>query len=192
VTGGYFTEALVFLIGTLFGLYLVVVALRFLLQCVRADFYNPVSQFLVTVTNPPLRLLRRFVPGYAGIDLSAVVLMFALKVTEIALIGLIAIGRLPAPAGLAVLACAELLELAVYIFIFAVLVQVVISWVNPGAYNHVTVILYRLTEPLLRPARRLVPPISGLDLSPIVVLIGLQMIIILVVKPLSHLARMLS
>ncbi len=192
MTGSPLTDAGVYLIRTLFDLYILVVALRFLLQWVRADFHNPISQFLVIATNPPLRPLRRFIPGIAGIDLSSPVLMFILKVIELILIWLISYGNIPAVTGLFVLSIAELLKLIIYIFLIAVVIQVIISWVNPGAYNPVTVILYRLTEPLLRPARRVMPPISGLDLSPLIVLIGLQLLIILFIKPLSHLGYSLS
>jgi YggT family protein len=185
--GGYFSEAIRFLITVVFDLYILAVMLRFLLQLVRADFYNPISQFLVTVTNPPLRPLRRFIPGYRGVDLASVVLMLLLKAVEIALISLAIYGRVPGIAGLFIISFAELLNLIIYIFIFAILIQVIISWVNPGAYNPATVLLYRLTEPLLRPARRLLPPISGLDLSPLLVFIVLQLTIILIIKPLIHL-----
>ncbi|MBI2993552.1 MAG: YggT family protein [Gammaproteobacteria bacterium] len=190
--GGHIAEAIGFLISTLFGLYLVAVILRFLLQYVRADFYNPVSQFVVALTNPPLRPLRRLIPGYRGIDWPCLVLMLILKIIELSLLGLVYSGRLLAPAGLFVLSIAELLNLVVYIFIFAVLIQVVLSWVNPDAYNPVTVIVHRLTDPLLRPARRLVPPVGGLDFSPIVVLIALQLVVILIIRPLTDLGRALA
>ena len=165
--GGYFSEAIRFLITVIFDIYILAVVLRFLLQVVRADFYNPISQLLVTITNPPLRPLRRFIPGYRGIDLASVVLMLLLKAIEIFLISLLVYGRIPGVIGLFILSFAQLLNLIIYIFIIAIFIQVILSWVSPGAYNPATVLLYRLTEPLLRPARRLLPPISGLDLSPI-------------------------
>lgn len=190
--GSSVAEALIFLIDTVFGLYLLAVALRFLLQWVRADFYNPISQFLVAVTNPPLRVLRRFIPGYRGIDFSSLVLMLAIKLAELCLETLIAAGGLPAAAGLLVLGVAELLNLFIYIFLFAIIIQIVVSWVSPGAYNPVTVILYRLTDPLLRPARRIVPPVGGLDFSPILPIVALQLLIILLIKPLLRLGYSLG
>ena len=182
--GGYLADAVRFLLRTLFDLYIVAVALRFLLQWVRADFYNPISQFLIKVTNPPLRPLRRVIPGYAGMDLAALLLMLLLKMLELSLLSLIAGGPIPALPGLLVISLAEILSLVIWIFIIAVLIQVVLSWVNPGAYNPATVLLYRLTEPLLAPARRLIPPIGGLDLSPIAVFIFLQLSLILLIQPL--------
>jgi YggT family protein len=192
MTGGYLSEAGIFLVSTLFDLYIFIVVLRFLLQCVRADFYNPISQFIVTATNPPLRRLRRWIPGYGGIDWPCIMLMLALQMLEFILIGLIGNGRMPAFAALLIISIAGLLKLVIYIFMFAIIIQVIISWINPGAYNPITVILYKLTEPLLRPARRLLPAIGGLDFSPWAVLIALQLLIILLVKPVTHLGYSLS
>lgn len=190
--GGYFSEAIRFLITVIFDLYILAVVLRFLLQLVRADFYNPISQLLVTVTNPPLRPLRRFIPGYRGIDLASVLLTVLLKAIEIFLVSLLIYGRIPGIAGLVILSIADVMNLVIYIFIISIFIQVIISWINPGAYNHATILLYRLTEPLLQPARRLLPPMSGLDLSPLAVFIVLQLTIILIIKPLTHLGGVMA
>ena len=173
-----------YLVSTLFGIYILIIVLRFLLQWVRADFYNPISQFIVKATNLPLRYLRKLIPGYGGIDWPSIVLMLGLQMIEISLLSLIGAGRIPSLAGLFILSIAELLQLIIYVFFFSIIIQIIISWVNPGAYNPATIILYRLNEPLLQPARRLIPPISGLDFSPMVVLILLQLVIILFIKPL--------
>lgn len=186
--GNYVGNAATFLIETLFGLYILIVMLRFLLQWVRADFYNPVSQFIVKATQPVLIPLRRFIPGFGGADLAAVVLMFALKFVELWLItGLLGIA--PNVPGLAILSIAELLGLLINVFIFAILIQVIVSWVNPGMYNPVMGLLHSLNEPLLAPARRLIPPISGLDLSPIAVIICLQLVSMVGVAPIRDVAR---
>lgn len=179
---GYGTNAIIFLIETIFGLYILAVMLRVLLQVVRADFYNPVSQFLVKVTNPPLIPLRRIIPGFGGIDFPAIVLMLIIQLVEVLLIVLVQ-SVSPAFSGLVILAIAKLLFLLSNVFLFAILIQVVISWVNPGAYNPVVSLLYSLNEPLLSRARRILPPISGFDLSPIIVLIFLQLIKMLLIQP---------
>ena len=181
----FLREALIYLINTLLGLYLFAVMLRFLLQWVRADFNNPVSQFVVAVTNPLLRPLRRYIPGFRGIDFPSLLLMLLLKLTELFLVSWIAAGRVPGLAGLMVLSLAGLLQFAIYVFMFAVFLQVLLSWVSPGAYNPVTVIIYRLTEPLLGRARALLPATGALDFSPLIVLVGLQLCIILIIKPLT-------
>ncbi|GMQ76146.1 MAG: YggT family protein [Gammaproteobacteria bacterium] len=186
--GSYVGNAATFLIETVFGLYILIVMLRFLLQWVRADFYNPVSQFLLKATQPPLAPLRRIIPGFAGLDLAAVALMFTLKFLELWLVtGLLGIA--PQIGGLAMLSIADLLGLLVNVFIFSILIQVIISWVNPGMYNPVMGLLHSLNEPLLAPARRMIPPVSGLDLSPIAVLIFLQLVSMLAVAPIRDLAR---
>ena len=189
--GGYGTNAIEFLIQTIFGLYLVAVMLRVLLQLTRADFYNPVSQFLVKVTNPPLIPLRRIIPGFMGIDFAAIVLMILIKALEIFLIVLIK-GVSIKISGLVVLSIAELLRLLINVYFFAILIQVVISWVNPGTYNPAVSLLYSINEPLLARARRLIPPISGFDLSPIVVIILLQLISILLIQPIADFGQGLA
>ena len=190
--GGYFTQAAVFLIEIIFGLYILAVLLRFLLARVRADFYNPLSQFIVKVTNPAIKPLRRFIPGYMGIDWPSIVRLFTVQVVQIILIALVTSEHIPAPMGLFVLTFAYLLKNVIYVYIFIILIQVVISWVNPGASNPATVIMHQLSEPVLKPARRLIPSAGGFDFSPLVVLIGLQLMIILLVSPLMDLGRGLS
>jgi YggT family protein len=188
MSGSYVGNAATFLIETVFFLYILLVMLRFLLQWTRANFYNPVSQFIVKATQPPLRPLRKIIPGFGGVDLAAAVLMFALKFTELWLVtGLL--GITPQVGGLAILTIAELLGLLVNVFIVSILIQVIISWVNPGMSNPVMGLLHSLNEPLLAPARRVIPPISGFDLSPIAVFIFLQLVSILAVAPIRDLAR---
>jgi len=186
--GSYVGNAATFLIETVFGLYILLVMLRFLLQWARADFYNPVSQFIVKATQPALKPLRKIIPGIGGLDAAALVFMIILKLVELWLVtGLL--GLSPQIGGLVILSIAELLGLLINVFIFSILIQVIVSWVNPGMYNPVMGLLHSLTEPLLGPARRVIPPISGLDLSPIVVIIVLQLTSMLAVAPLRDLAR---
>jgi len=186
--GSYAGNAGIFLIQTLFGLYAGAVMLRFLLAMVRADFYNPVSQFLVKVTNPLLLPLRRIVPGVMGIDMASVVLLIALQATKLLLIAAVQ-GFGIHPLGLLVLSLAELLSLLINIYFFTILIQVILSWVSPGNYNPAVALLHSLNEPLLGRARRILPPISGFDLSPILVLVGLQLLEMLLVAPIQDLGR---
>ncbi len=180
----YLGNAATFLVSTLFGIYLLVVMLRFLLQLVRADFYNPVSQFIVKVTNPPLIPLRRFIPGLYGLDTASLTLMFAIKFGELWLVHNI-VDMPDGTVGLCVLALAGLLSLALQVFMFSIIIQVVISWINPGVYNPITVLLHSLTEPLMRPARRVIPPTAGIDLSPMVVIIALVLVSMLLIAPIN-------
>jgi YggT family protein len=170
---GYLTNPLEFIISTLFGLYILAVMLRFLLGAVRADFYNPVSQFLVRITNPLLVPLRKLVPSVGKFDTSALVLMLVLQFLSLSLIVLLRGNGFP------------VLALLLNIYMVAIIVQVIISWVNPGTYNPVTGLLHSLTGPLLRPIRQLLPPISGIDLSPLFALIGLQVLKMLILPLLA-------
>lgn len=165
----YTVDTLNFLVGLVFSLYILLIMLRTLFQLVRADFYNPLSQFIVKVTNPPLRPLRRIFPGFYGVDTAAVILMFALKFIELSLIAVL-VSRSGSYVGLAVLSAAELLNLLVNVFLFAIIIQVILSWINPGVRNPAISLLYSLTEPLLRPVRRLIGTASGFDFSPIIVI----------------------
>ena len=164
--------ATIFLIQTVFGFYILAVMLRFLLQCVRADFYNPLVQFLVRITNPPLLPLRRFVPGYRGLDLASVVLAFALQLIEVVLVAAL-FGQSPGVGGVLLMTVMELLKLLINIYLWGVIIQAVLSWINPDPYHPAARVLAQLTAPLLRPARRLIPPVSGVDLSPVLVVVAL-------------------
>ncbi|MCZ6575676.1 MAG: YggT family protein [Gammaproteobacteria bacterium] len=189
--GGPFGQAAVFLIDTLFWLYILAVLLRFLFQLVRADFYNPFSQALVAITNPTLLPLRRMIPGLYGIDFAALVLVLVLQVVKNVLLGLI-VGQWYNLLGLIVYSAAELLQMTVYLFIFLIFIRVLLSWVAPyGGHNPVTGLLFSVTEPLMRPARRLIPPLSGLDLSPVAVFILLYLTLILIVTPLLSVSKSL-
>ena len=187
MSGSYILNPLEFILNTLFSLYILLLMVRFLLQWVRADFYNPVSQFIVKVTNPALRPLRRVIPGWGGIDFAAVVLMLLLQLISLTLILLLRGQGVPLVT-LLFWSLAELLSLTINIYIGAILIQAIISWVNPGTYNPIVSLLHSLTEPLLRPARRLLPPVSGFDFSPILVLIALNVLKMLAIPPLMMLA----
>ncbi len=184
-----FSNAGVFLISTLFGLYILAFMLRLILQMVRADFYNPVSRFIVKITNPPLKPLRRFIPGFAGIDMASVIIMLALQMLEFFIITLLR--NFPAPdiLGLTLYAFIELVTLGFYVFLFSIFILAILSWINPGQYNPINNLLSQITAPVLRPVRRLLPPMSGMDLSPMFAMVGLWLIKLLLLDPLGHWAK---
>ncbi len=186
----YLTDPLAFLIQVIFDLMILVVMLRFILQLVRANFYNPISQFAVKMTTPLLRPLRRVIPGAGGIDIASIVLMILLKSLELILIMLVS-GSGVQPLAAVAIALPELISLAINFFLIAILIQVVLSWVNPGSYSPATELIHSITSPLLRPAQRLIPPIGGIDLSPMAVLVGLQLLKMLVIPPLQMLTASL-
>jgi len=181
---GYLTQPAVFLVQVIFGLYATLVVLRFLLQLTRADFYNPISQFIVKATAPVLNPLRRVIPGVGGMDTASLALAWIVTTLEqLAVLALGGTGFQPAAAAL--LAIPALVALVINIFLFAILIQVIISWINPGSYNPVLGLIHSLTEPLLAPVRRRMPDMGGLDLSPMVVMIRLVVLEMLLIPPIK-------
>ncbi len=187
----YATNPLVFILQVLFEAYILVVLLRFFLQLTRADFYNPLSQFIVKVTSPVLVPLRRFIPSMAGMDIAALVLAWALKALELLLVVLISTGAFT-PVLAIFGAIPGLIELCINIFLYAIIIQAILSWVNPGAYNPAAALLYTLTAPVLRPVQRIIPPIGGIDLSPMAAILGLIVLKMLLIPPLRQLVAALA
>lgn len=189
--GTYMANPLIFLIDTLASLYIAAVMLRFLLQWTGAEFYNPIAQLLITVTQPPLRWLRRYVPAIGRIDSASLLLALLLQMCADYTILLIKDVSISFPA-LLVLSFSQLLSMLINIYIFAVFARALLSWVTAGAYHAASSLLYSLTEPLLRLGRRAVPMVGGIDLSPLVVLIVLQLMKMLLLPPLQQLTALLG
>lgn len=182
--GGYLTQPVLFLVQVLFGLYATIVMLRFLLQLTRADFYNPLSQFIVKATKPLLNPLRRVIPGVSGVDVASLVLAWAvITLEQLAILALSGVGLQLLAAVL--LAIPELISLTINIFLFAILIQVIISWINPAGHNPAISLIHGLTAPLLSPVRRRMPDMGGLDLSPMVVMLALVVLEMLLIPPLK-------
>lgn len=189
---GYLTNPIVFIIDVIFSTYILAVLVRFILQTQRADFYNPIAQFLVKITNPPLKPLRRIIPGIGGIDNASIFLLIVLQMTSTALTLTIGGGGLPKFGGLFFMSIAALVSLVINTFLFAILIQVIISWINPNSYNPALGLLNSLCEPVLAPFRRIIPTVSGFDLSPLVAMVALQVLNMLLVPPIRNLAFQLS
>ena len=190
MAGGYFSDAGLFLVDTVLGLYILIVLLRFLFQLVRADFYNPLSQFIVKASNPPLTRLHQLVPSLWGIDLGAIVLLLLLEGLRLVVTALM-LGHTPRVSGVLILSIGELLKLAVYVIVFSIFVRAVLSWVSNGTRNPMARLLGSFTEPLLAPARRLLPATGGLDLSPIIVFMALMLGLKLIVQPILDIGHRL-
>lgn len=173
------------LVQTFFNLFLVAVLLRLLLQLARADFYNPISQFLVKVTKPVLQPLRRVIPGVLGIDMAAVVLALALQMLATSLLLLLHGLALINPLTLLIWAALGCIGMIINIYFVAILVSIILSWIAQGSYNPAVILLHQLTEPVMAPFRRILPPMGGLDLSPIFVFLSINVLQII----LNHLAQ---
>jgi YggT family protein len=169
-------EILGYLVQTFLSLYLVAMLLRFLLQLVRADFYNPISQFLVKVTNPLVIPLRRVIPGLGGLDLASLLLAVLLQLAGIVLLLLINGIGLPGVFTLLVWSLLGVLGMLVNIYFFALLGMIILSWVAAGSRHPAIYLLYQITEPVMAPFRKVLPAMGGLDFSPILVFILINII----------------
>jgi YggT family protein len=187
----YMTDPIIFLIDTLFSLYILAVLLRFLLQWCGADFYNPISQFLVKATHPPLKILRRFVPSIGKIDTSSLVLVLALQMLDVFSIYLLR-GNPINIGALTIVSIAELISLLINVFVFAVFARALLSWMNPGTFNAAASILATLTEPLLDIIRKFIPDLGGIDLSPLAALLLLQLAKMVILPPLYELTSLIG
>ena len=188
----YMTDPIVFLIDTLFSLYILAVLLRFLLQWCGGDFYNPISRFLVKITHPPLKILRRFVPSIGKIDTSSLVLMLSLQMLADASILLLLNGSMINIGALAITAITQLISLLINVLVFAVFARALLSWMNPGTFNAAASIVATLTEPLLDVCRRMIPGLGGIDLSPLAALLLLQLAKMVILPPLHELAGLIG
>ncbi|MDD2739358.1 MAG: YggT family protein [Methylomonas lenta] len=187
----YVTDPLVFLIDTLCSLYILAVMLRFLLQWTQADFYNPISQFLVKITHPPLRIIRRFVPSVGRIDSSTLLLALVLQI--LANFAILAVkGMSISILALVILSFTDLLKMVLDIFVYAIFAGAILSWFAPGSYGGASSLLYNLTDPLLNVCRRVMPNLGGIDLSPLAALVLLQLAKMMILPPLHELAGLLS
>lgn len=171
---------LVYLIQTLLGLFLMAMLLRFLLQLVRADFYNPISQFVVKLTNPLVVPLRKIIPGYAGIDVASLVLALLLQLASIAVVFLLRLGTVPPLPSLIMGSVLGVIALLVQFYFFALLAMIILSWVAQGSQHPAIHLLYQITEPVMAPFRKLLPAMGGMDFSPIIVFVLINVLQIVI------------
>jgi len=165
-----------YLVQTVINLYLLAVLLRLVLQWVRADFYNPICQFLVKITAPVISPLRKIIPPLGKLDTATLVVALLLQALGICLILVLSGYGLPAILQLLIWSALGLVGLLVNFYFFAILGMIILSWVAQGAQNPALTLLYQVTEPVMAPFRRLLPPLGGLDLSPILVFILINIV----------------
>jgi YggT family protein len=171
-------NSLVFVVKTLTDLYLLAFLLRFIMQWVRADYRNPLAQLIFKVTNPLVVPARRIVPSAGSVDLPTLIVLFLLECAATWL--LFAVVRIPdVPIGTLLFSSVlRLIGLTIWFYTVAIFVWVILSWFGDRSYNPMAAMLGDLVEPVLRPVRRLLPPVAGFDLSPVLVLILLQAVLI--------------
>ena len=183
--------AAIYILQTLGSLYLLIVLLRFILQLVRADFYNPLSQFIVRATKPLLNPLRRIIPGFGGIDLASLVLAILIQlVLMILILMLMGYGVGGFIMQLLIWSIIAVTSRVLKVVFFALIISVILSWVAPGSYNPGAQLVNQICEPLLMPFRKLLPNLGGLDLSPIFAFLALKLIDMLVINNLAAMTGM--
>ena len=182
--------AAVYILQTIGSLYLLIVLLRFILQLVRADFYNPLSQFIVRATHPLLKPLRKVIPSVAGLDLASLVLAIVVQLVLMALTLMLLGYGVDNPLQLLVWSIIGVTALFLKVFFFALIISVILSWVAQGSHNPTAMLINQICEPLLSPIRRILPSMGGLDLSPIVAFLILNLIDMLVIRNLAIMSGM--
>lgn len=184
--GDALSNTLTLIITNLGGLYLLAVLLRFLLQAVRADFYNPVSQAIVKVTAPTLMPFRRIIPGYRGIDFASLVLALALNSVFTAILITLNGYNLPGIGIIVAWSFVGLLQFMLNIYFYSLIISIIASFVAPFSGNPALLVVYQILEPLYSRMRRVIPPMGGFDLSPIFIFLGIQIIEIMVIGTLRR------
>ncbi len=178
-------NTLFFVLDTVFSVYLMVVLTRFWLQWVRADFYNPLSQFVVKMTHPILTPLRRVIPGFKGIDFASLLLAYAVSILKFVVFMSLGFINLPVSA-LLLISFLVVLKQAGTLLFWILITRAILSWISQGR-SSIEYVLYQLTEPLLSPIRRFLPSLGGLDLSVLVlffILQGLNLLMLDLIGPL--------
>lgn len=182
-----FADASVFLIQTFAGLYLILILLRFLMQVSKVDFYNPICQAIVKVTDPPIKPLKKVIPTVRGVDFATLLVALVFQILAIALVMLLKGGYLFHPVYIA-WSMVGLVSSIFDIYFFALIVMVISSWIAPHSNHPAMALVRQLTEPICAPARKLLPPMGGLDFSIILVFVAITLIdTYLVIQPLAHL-----
>lgn len=179
-------QALVFIIRTLVDLYIITFVLRIILQWVRADFRNPLTQFILRITNPLVIPLRRFVPPIGGLDTATLIVVVVLELIVTIVVTNLTCSGEPNVLQVISMTVLRVVYLTLRVYLFIILIYVIMSWISPGTYNPAARLMESIAQPVLRPLRRLLPPIGGLDLSALFALIGIQALTMLL--PISRVA----
>lgn len=182
----YFANAGAILVEVLFGLAISLFAVRVLLQLVRANFYNPVCQFFYKATNPVLMPMRKALRPVRNFDIAGTLVAYVLECLKVLLLFALA-GRVPGIVGILVLGFAELLAFLLMLYFWLILIRVVLSFVGQGSYSPVVPLIAQLTEPVLKPIRRVLPDLGGFDLSPLLATLAIFLARALIVAPLHDL-----
>lgn len=175
---GSASQAFAFLIETVFQLYLAALMLRVLLEALRADYYNPVCQALIRITDPLVKPLSKLIPRVGPVSLAGIVWLYILELLLLVILAALGGWNLDWPV-LLLLGVLRLVRMLLVLYLVLIIVGVILSWVGQGFRHPIVPLVYQLTEPVLAPIRRILPPLGGFDLSPLVAIIVIQFLIIL-------------
>lgn len=184
MAGSSLQEALMYLIRTLFDLYLFVLIIRFILSWVRADYFNPITQLAVRLTNPIVKPFRRVLPNFHGIEFSSLMLIFVINLIKFTIVAVMSSG-IPNVTGLLLIAFGDMIRLFIQVFTGALVLYAIMSWVQP--FSPMQRVLQQVVSPIVHPFQRIIPPVAGFDLSIIPAFIILQLLTIILVNPLIQL-----
>ena len=187
----YLANAAQILIEFVFGILVGLLVLRILLQLVRANFHNPICQFLYKASNPLLMPLRKIIPAWRRLDIAGVVLAWALLLLKRVLIFAM-LASVPSFGGLVLIAMADLIGFTLMVMLILIFVRVILSFVGSDSYHPVVPLVFQLTEPVLKPVRKRLPVLGGFDLSPMIVVLAIFLLQALVVAPLLDLGLRLG
>jgi YggT family protein len=188
--GGPLGQVVILIVNSLGALFILAVLLRFLLQAVRADFYNPLSQAIVKVTARPLAPFRKVIPGYRGLDFASLVLALVLNALFTAIMIFAAGFNLPGIGIIVSWAFVGLLSFFFNIYYFGLIIQVIASFIAPFSGNPILLMIYQILDPINSRVRRVIPPMGGLDLSPLFIFLGIKVLQIILLTPLVQQLRL--
>ncbi len=177
--GSALNSVAIFLINTLFDFYTVIIILRLLLHFHHANFYNPLCQLTVKLTNPLVKPLQKILPIFRGLDLAVLALLLLIEILKVSLLALLSLPVFPHLFGLMLWSIVEIIEQFLKFYTFAIIGRIILSWLHNPNTAAIAEVVNVVTEPLLGPARRWIPPMSGFDLSPMIVVLLLQVASIL-------------
>jgi YggT family protein len=187
----YFSDATIYLANVILGSYGFIIMIRLVLQLVEADFYNPICKAIHSITNPVLKPVRAFLPHFKRIDSASLLMVITFEIIAVWFTLKLKSSMNPSLLGLIVLSLGSTLGEFVRIFTWSIIIQAFLSWIAPDPRNPIVSVLNSITAPILSKARTVLPSTPGVDFSPIIALVALQLTLMLIVNPLHDAGKML-
>ena len=187
----YFSDATIYLANVILGSYGFIIMIRLVLQLVEADFYNPICKAIHSITNPVLKPVRAFLPHFKRIDSASLLMVITFEIIAVWFTLKLKSSMNPSLLGLIVLSLGSTLGEFVRIFTWSIIIQAFLSWIAPDPRNPIVGVLNSITAPILSKARTVLPSTPGVDFSPIIALVALQLTLMLIVNPLQDAGKML-